>query len=203
MGAIRGNITPLSYEGVRAPFPPNVTIETRAPDTGDRKNFVLGDLWLDRTTKDVYILVSLESNIATWKFITSDGSIGTWTPQLNFGGAHANMTFVTREGYYYRTGLLIYFYGRIALQNKGISTGSATIDDLPFVGLNTIGGVPITFSAVQNLVYTGIPGAQIIANTSQMQLREYVTGAIYNVMDETYFNNDSIFVFAGSYIQEI
>jgi len=65
-----GNIQPLSYQGVRSPFPPNVSVQSRTPTTSDRQNFVLGDLWLDKVTQDVYILVSLESGLATWKIIT-------------------------------------------------------------------------------------------------------------------------------------
>lgn len=63
---------PLSYMGVIPVSPPNFVIDNRPPNTNDSKNFYLGDIWLDYTTdtppkaKDIWMLVSLVGNIATW-----------------------------------------------------------------------------------------------------------------------------------------
>jgi hypothetical protein len=62
----------LAYLGVEAPTPANFTLVNRPPTTRDNKEHNLGDLWLDTSTNnppiisDLYILVSLANNIATW-----------------------------------------------------------------------------------------------------------------------------------------
>lgn len=69
MSFAKGNRAALAYEGVRAPFPPNVSVEPRDPNTKDRKNFVLGDLWLNSVTQNVWMLFSLANATATWKLL--------------------------------------------------------------------------------------------------------------------------------------
>ena len=48
----------LSYLGVAATSPPNFTIQTRAPLATDYKKFNLGDLWLEKTTANAWMLTS-------------------------------------------------------------------------------------------------------------------------------------------------
>jgi hypothetical protein len=55
---------------------------------------------------------------------------GTWTPQLQFGGAHAGMA-ATAAGTWAQVGPLLFFSFSIALTAKGTSTGAATIAGLP------------------------------------------------------------------------
>ena len=57
---------------------------------------------------------------------------GTWTPDLQFGGAKVGMTYTTQSGTYTKIGKLVYVIGLIALSNKGSSTGNATVAGLPF-----------------------------------------------------------------------
>lgn len=63
-------LNPLAYLGDNAYQPPEFLGETRAPTINDT-NFELGTLWLDRTdnpptAEDVWMLVSLVQNRATW-----------------------------------------------------------------------------------------------------------------------------------------
>lgn len=58
---------------------------------------------------------------------------GTWTPTIAFGGAAVGLTYSTQQGYYTRVGNEVTVWFRIALSAKGSSTGSMTIDGLPFV----------------------------------------------------------------------
>lgn len=68
---------PLSYMGVVPVSPVNFVIDNRPPTVNDYKNFYVGDLWLDvdtntpPTNEDIWMLVSVASNSATW---------------INFGG---------------------------------------------------------------------------------------------------------------------
>ena len=58
----------LNYTGVGAPNPPNLVVFKRAPTSNDSQNFTLGTLWLflDEMTQELWILVSLAGNTATW-----------------------------------------------------------------------------------------------------------------------------------------
>src|SRR5690606_4767648 len=70
---------PLSYTGVVPVSPVNFVIDNRPPTTQDYKNFYIGDLWLDMSTNtpptnsDVWMLVSVTNNVATWVHFGSGG----------------------------------------------------------------------------------------------------------------------------------
>jgi hypothetical protein len=66
---------------------------------------------------------------------------GTWTPDLQFGGAKVGMTYSVQSGTYTKIGKLVYIIGLIALSNKGSSTGDAIVQGLPF-NAPTTGGAP-------------------------------------------------------------
>jgi hypothetical protein len=62
----------------------------------------------------------------------NDYEEGTWTPSLNFGGAAVGITYTTRDGKYTKIGNYVFGTGIIELSNKGSSTGTAYINDLPY-----------------------------------------------------------------------
>jgi hypothetical protein len=67
---------------------------------------------------------------------TSARVVGTWTPQVQFGGASVGVTYaVNPEGVYEWNGNSITAYFKIQLSNKGSSTGTATIAGLPYPAL--------------------------------------------------------------------
>lgn len=79
----RSGLNTLASLGVASTTPPNIFTNDRAPATTDNrtKDFFIGDLWLDRSTLpvDIWILVDLADNIATWvKFGISTESTSTY-----------------------------------------------------------------------------------------------------------------------------
>jgi len=56
---------PLSYEGVKAPNPPNVILALRAPTTAD-VDYDVGTIWIDTSAKISYELVNNSAGVATW-----------------------------------------------------------------------------------------------------------------------------------------
>jgi len=84
----RSGLWPLAYMGVAPVSPPGLATYNRAPTPNDRKNFNVGELWIDRSTapvEGVWMLVSLNNRIARWLLLTSTGSLLTLTG--NVGGA--------------------------------------------------------------------------------------------------------------------
>lgn len=59
---------------------------------------------------------------------------GTWTPQLEFGGASVGMTG-TFTGFWIEVGQLVVAFFTVTLTAKGSSTGAATIAGLPVAAL--------------------------------------------------------------------
>lgn len=56
----------LQYLGSRAATPPNLVRLKRNPTTQDYKEFIIGDLWLNESTNDLWYLANLTGNVATW-----------------------------------------------------------------------------------------------------------------------------------------
>lgn len=56
----------LAYKGVEATSPIQLVYRKRDPLPNDKKNFLIGCLWVNRVTSAVWILVSLANNQATW-----------------------------------------------------------------------------------------------------------------------------------------
>jgi hypothetical protein len=65
---------------------------------------------------------------------------GTWTPALKFGGASVSLTSASGYpvGRYTKIGNIVTAFFEIRLTNKGTSTGSMTIEGLPFTSNSAI-----------------------------------------------------------------
>ncbi len=74
----------LQYRGTAAAAPPNCVFRTVDPTQYDKNNVSLLDLWLNTTTNDVFVLVSLQGtqtsmgSRATWVKL-STGEVGVFT----------------------------------------------------------------------------------------------------------------------------
>ena len=71
-----------AYTGTNANQPPNWTFENHDPNQYNTQNVSLGDLWLNQTNQNVWMLVSLKRQV------TGPGSIATWV-KLESGGISA------------------------------------------------------------------------------------------------------------------
>jgi trimeric autotransporter adhesin len=65
---------PLAYIGVNAYSPPNLTLNTRSPTATDSANVAIGAMWINTTTLQAYILLSLKKGVATWVEFTMGGA---------------------------------------------------------------------------------------------------------------------------------
>jgi len=80
-------INPLSYQGVEAPQPPLLVQEHKDPVTTDL-NYNVGTLWLTANTPNVWMLVSVANEIATWVLLFPGGGVAI-TYVENLGSATA------------------------------------------------------------------------------------------------------------------
>jgi hypothetical protein len=80
MSNILGGTRGTAYLGTNANQPPNWHFELRDPNDYDTQNVSLGDLWLNKNTESVWVLVSLAGNNM------SKGSLATWVELEAAGG---------------------------------------------------------------------------------------------------------------------
>jgi len=66
-------LNPLSYMGENATTPPEFYSISRDPGVNDWQDFMLCDLWLNTVTQNVWVLVSLNNNQATWVMLAGGG----------------------------------------------------------------------------------------------------------------------------------
>jgi hypothetical protein len=64
---------------------------------------------------------------------------GTWTPNLQFGGASTGITYLVRNGFYTKIGNIVIGTAWIFLTSKGSATGDATLAGLPFTNAGSDG----------------------------------------------------------------
>jgi hypothetical protein len=57
---------------------------------------------------------------------------GLFTPTINFGGGSTGIVYGDQNGYYTKVGRLIFCKGRVRTTLKGSSTGTATLEGLPY-----------------------------------------------------------------------
>ncbi len=125
--------------------------------------------------------------------------IGDFTPSLKFGGNNAEITYGAQAGTYTRIGRFVYFEIILLLTNKGISTGNATIDGLPFVSFNR----PRFFLFSPDRMNLPTAGqdfkAWIGANKSNIELYSRRTGSSdIAVTNEQFLNTTNLYI-AGYY----
>lgn len=157
-----GTTVGTNYRGTRANQPPNWSFENRNPDEYDSANYVLGDLWLNTITQQVWVLVSLQGTttsrgqLATWIEFGGGGDLDSLTGDVGgtvFGDANRNINTLGTPGQIVVTGdpathtLTWSIDGEIA---TSYPTDNGTA--IPAVNvLNILGGNGITTEAVPNL----------------------------------------------------
>jgi len=119
---------------------------------------------------------------------------GTFTPSVAFGGASVGITYFDRQGNYTKIGRQVTCTMYIAMTAVGTSTGSATIEGLPFAASNanrgTVSAVSLRFD---NITFAG----QLMANTVQggtsITLSSTSLLGVDTAINETNFNSSSEF----------
>ena len=118
---------------------------------------------------------------------------GTFTPLLRFNGTSTGMTYSEQSGRYKRVGDLVFVDIRILLSAKGSSTGTATIDGLPF----TSAGVPASNGILlgNNFVTVTVPQCRFSPSSTSVDLYDFAGGASVAALTASDFaNNTQVFV---------
>ena len=133
--------------------------------------------------------------------LSTSSSLLPWTPLLSFGTGISDITYTANNGYYTKIGNIVYFTCTVILSNKGVLTGTAYLNNLPYAsnsgfnqtvvmsyssGINMTSGTLCGFfgtnSTVMTLVSAGKPDGSAIA-----------------LLTNTNFSNTSTFSVNGFY----
>ena len=128
--------------------------------------------------------------------LLDDYEEGTFTPDLRFGGANSGMTG-TFTGNYTKIGQAVNVQVRIALSAKGSSTGTATIEGLPFTSLTFPAAIVDPSAGMSGLVAGGATFVSV-ATTTVYLFQQTTTSR--NQMTETNFTNTSDIRFGITYL---
>jgi hypothetical protein len=120
---------------------------------------------------------------------------GTWTPELEFGGATTGITYNNRIGSYTKTGNVVTVFCKIHLTSKGTATGSAQISGLPY-NANAGGYVLQTFIANLSFTYNDKCFAVINGSSTVFELHDRDTSRT----DESDFSNGAYLTINASFI---
>jgi hypothetical protein len=119
---------------------------------------------------------------------TSARVVGTWIPEIAFGGASVGVTYTSREGVYEWNGNSITAYFKISLASKGSSTGNATITGLPYAALvSGVGSI-----GKYNTFTTNVPQLLSITNATQIIDVKAFGAASETLLTDANFNNTSV-----------
>ena len=107
---------------------------------------------------------------------------GTFTPSVSLGGSNTGLTYSSlRHGTYTKIGRQVTCFIAIALQNKGSSTGTVRIEDLPFVASDNIpftsyeGGGHAIYQAGLNGTVVGPLCAGVVNGQSYLDIMDLST----------------------------
>jgi hypothetical protein len=114
---------------------------------------------------------------------------GTFTADLNIGGATTGITYTGRAGKYTKIGNLVYVSLGVTLSSKGSLTGSITISGLPFASANTDYREPYWRGTSNNFADFS---ATITTSSTTLLIRVPTTTA--DLTNTTLANNSVLFV---------
>ena len=125
---------------------------------------------------------------------------GTYTPALSFAGGSTGMTYGARYGGYTRLGDTVFVTGLLTLTAKGSSTGAAGLSvpsSIPGTAAGIAGGGVLPYSANMSGLTSQVT-LGMAASGGGFTLRD--TGATGTAeLDDTNFNNNSVFNFSATY----
>jgi len=125
---------------------------------------------------------------------------GTWTPAFAFGGGTTGISYLNTAGNYTKIGRRVNLTGYIQINNKGSSTGNATLTGFPFTSGSGNGNNCAGPIALVNVSFADHIHMEMDAGTVVGQIREIASsnGAATGLTNGN-FTNDNFMRFAISY----
>ena len=183
MSLRRTGLNPLAYLGVEPITPPALVVDTRAPTQTDSQNFNLGTIWLvtdpsnPNFNEEIWMLVSLRGQLATWLELTTVG----------------NLQFSTQGGIVYPFNENVNVFGGLNITTNGLigpNQDTITIDMNPSITIpqnitvQSFGAGVIT-ADINGLLSSsnGLDGQVLIGGGAAPQWQNITAGAGIVIVD--------------------
>lgn len=123
--------------------------------------------------------------------LLDDYEEGTWTPDLQFGGANTGITYTVRAGYYTKIGNVVFGTCWILLSSKGSATGDATIAGMPFSNAAGEGNQSPCPTDSAAITFADQMLATVEKIFTYIKLREVTNGGVNSALTDADFGNTS------------
>jgi hypothetical protein len=143
------------------------------------------------------------SAVASLVWLEGGFSFGTYTPQLNFGGAHVGLTFTLQQGRFQVLGNRIRGDFAMTISNIGSSTGPATITGLPYPVVNAavaIGGGGVCTYATPMVGISGVLLLNAVQNAATLNIYQMTSTGV-SVINQGSFGTPPVTI-AGTFDYE-
>ena len=116
---------------------------------------------------------------------------GSWTPDLQFGGAKVDITYSSVVGYYVKKGREVSVTGYLQLTSKGTSVGDAIIAGLPFTVADNDAGHTAVSLELKEISFANAFQGFASKNSSNVRLYELTEAGARTALTNGNFANDS------------
>jgi hypothetical protein len=124
---------------------------------------------------------------------------GSFTPDVQFGGATTGITYSSRSGSYVKTGNVVNYSCAINLSSKGSANGDLTIAGLPFTNGPNIGQATVVASFLRlGASYDTFKG-QVNASAATISIFQEGDNVAALLVDDADFNNTTSINISGAY----
>jgi hypothetical protein len=133
--------------------------------------------------------------------LLDDYEEGTWTPELQFGGASVDITYIGgyQNGLYTKVGNLVTLTAAIYTSSKGTSTGNAAIVGIPFASANTDGSQSAAALSSFSVSFADVMKLEINKNTTSLTLGETTNAGVQTSLTDVNFSDFSYIQFSLTY----
>lgn len=127
---------------------------------------------------------------------------GTWTPDLQFGGAKVGIGYVRQDGEYTKKGREVTVTCYIGLSSKGTSVGVAEIYGLPFTLKNSYGTPSPPSFWIYKISFADFFNGYAFKNQTHIILQEITNAGVTSSITNADFAGDSSMMISMTYFTD-
>lgn len=152
----------------------------------------------NRTTGNIRVMgsncgIQFNNSSAVSNSVLNDYEAGSFSPTILFGGNNAGQTFANGpNGRYVKIGRFVYVLIGAYFSNKGSSTGTLTIGNLPFTSDNF--GFYGNYNITNSATFTGITTVATVAVNGGLNVMNLYQGNNQTVLTDSNITNASYFI---------
>ncbi|MFA5391832.1 MAG: hypothetical protein WC331_10485 [Candidatus Omnitrophota bacterium] len=167
-------------------------------------NYATAGVWIETQAStlvpsDGQIIFPATQNASSGANTLDDYEEGTWTPGISFSDGVVGITYSAQDGRYEKIGRTVVATGRLALASKGSSVGNAAVTGLPFVCVNSDGGISPVGLRMTAVAFANVYLGQVQKNTTTILLRECTEAGAETNLTNADFSDTSIVVVTATY----